>query len=93
MKFTLTIATLSWLIQIRILYGSIYDADFKSEKSISHDKLVVNDSNNSFVEYRDVIDKTYPRSSITLNISDIIKLVNDKKIENILVKGSSICYY
>ena len=44
---------------------------------------------NIFVECRDIIEKTYPRSSITLNISDIIKLVNDK---NILVKGSSICY-
>ena len=30
---------------IRILYGSMYDADFKSEKSISHDKTVVKDSN------------------------------------------------
>ena len=39
---------------------------------------------NSFVEYRDVIDKTHP-------ISDGIKLVNDRKIEIILVKGSSIC--
>ena len=48
---------------------------------------------NSFVEYRDVIDKTHPISPLTLNISDIIKLVNDKKIENILVKGSSICYH
>ena len=48
---------------------------------------------NSFVEYRDIIEKTHPRSAIISNISDIIKLVNDKKIENILVKGSSICYH
>ena len=46
---------------------------------------------NSFVVCSDIIEKTYPKSSITLNISDIIKLVNDKNIENILVKGSSIC--
>ena len=46
---------------------------------------------NSFVEYRDVIEKTHPISEIILNISDGRKLVNDRKIENILVKGSSIC--
>ena len=68
----------------------MYDADFKSEKSISHDELVVNDSNNSFVTCKDIIEKTHPISLFTLNISDIIKLVNDKNIENILVKGSSI---
>ena len=45
---------------------------------------------NSFVVCNDTIEKTHPRSSIILNISDIIKLVNDKNIENILVKGSSI---
>ena len=45
---------------------------------------------NRFVEYRDVIDKTHPRSAIISNISDIIKLVNDKNTKNILVKGSSI---
>ena len=45
---------------------------------------------NSFVTCKDITEKTYPRSSIALNISDIIKLVNDKKIENILVKGSNI---
>ena len=48
---------------------------------------------NSFVEYRDVIEKTHPISEIILNISDGRKLVNDRKIENILVKGSSICYH
>jgi len=42
---------------------------------------------NRFVEYRDVIDKTHPRPLLKLNISDIIKLINDK---NTLVKGSSI---
>ena len=58
----------------------MYDADFKSEKSISYDKLVVNDSNNSFVTCKDITEKTHPRSPLTLNISDIIKLVNDKNI-------------
>ena len=48
---------------------------------------------NSFVEYRVITEKTNTRALLILNISDIIKLVNDKKIENILVKGSSICYY
>ena len=33
-----------------------------------------------FVEYRDVIEKTHQRSPLILNISDIIKLVNDKNI-------------
>ena len=46
-----------------------------------------------FVECRVITEKTHPRSLLTLNISDIIKLVNDRKIENILVKGSSICYH
>ena len=45
---------------------------------------------NSFVECRDVIEKTHPISPLILNISDIIKLVNDKRIENILVKDSII---
>ena len=44
----------------------------------------------SFVVCNDIIEKMPPISSLTLNISDIIKLVNDKNIENILVKGSSI---
>jgi len=45
---------------------------------------------NSFVTCKDITEKTYPRSTLIINISDIRKLVNDKKIENILVKGSSI---
>ena len=48
---------------------------------------------NSFVECRDVIEKTHQISPLILNISDIIKLVNDKRIENMIVKGSNICYY
>ena len=48
---------------------------------------------NSFIECRDIIEKTHPISLLTLNISDIIKLVNDINIKNILVKGNSICYH
>ena len=47
----------------------------------------------SFVVCNDIIEKTHPISLLTLNISDIIKLVNDKNIKNILVNGSSICYH
>ena len=47
----------------------------------------------SFVVCNDIIEKTHPISLLTLNISDIIKSVNDKNISNILVKDSSICYY
>ena len=47
----------------------------------------------SFVVCNDIIEKIHPRSALILNISDIIKLVNDRKIENIIVKGSSICYH
>ena len=49
----------------------MYNADFKPEKSISPDKLVVNDSNNSFVTRKDITEKTHPISLLTLNISDI----------------------
>ena len=45
---------------------------------------------NSFVVCNDTIEKTHPISLLTLNISDIIKLVNDKNIKNMIVKGSSI---
>ena len=48
---------------------------------------------NSFVECRDVIEKTHPIPALISNISDSRKLVNDRKIENTLVKGSSICYH
>ena len=48
---------------------------------------------NSFVVCNDITEKTHPRSSLIINISDIRKLVNDKKIENILVKDSSKCYH
>ena len=47
----------------------------------------------SFVACNDMTEKTHPISLQTLNISDIIKLVNDKNIKNIPVKGSSICYH
>ena len=33
---------------------------------------------NSFVTCKDIIEKTHPRSLLILNISDIIKLINDK---------------
>ena len=48
---------------------------------------------NIFVECRDIIEKTHPRPLLILNISDILKLVNDEKIKNMLVKGSSTCYH
>ena len=44
---------------------------------------------NSFVTCKDITEKTYPRSPLILNISDIIKLVNDKNIKNMIEKGSS----
>ena len=35
----------------------------------------------SFVEYRDIIEKIHSKSAITSNISDITKLINDKRLK------------
>ena len=43
----------------------------------------------SFVVCNDIIEKKHLISTLKLNISDIIKLVNDKNIKNMIEKGSS----
>ena len=48
-------------------------------------KIVIN----SFVTCKDITEITHLLPPLTLNISDIIKLANDKNIKNMIEKGSS----